>query len=607
MKDTKSQKPRKANERNPHWIRPTKRVSIPKHCLFFDTETKTIDSEGTQEMILAVAVYCEYSFTEVTNNPTWFQTVDPAELYRFIISHTDTKESLRVLSANIWFDLRVSTLLHYFHLAKWKCRLIYINGKIFFARFTKGKRVIEFVNIQNYFNQSVKKIGESIGIPKLKIDFDVTDIDELFTYCKRDVEIIYIAFTDYVNYIVKNKLGSIGFTLTSTAYSTYRKSFMDKWLYVHCNDEVNALERAGYYGGRCECFYLGKYTAGPYYKLDVNAMYPYVMATNLFPYKLRKYGTDLKPDVLNKISKRFSYVAHVTIQTDEPAYPYRADKKLLFPVGTFETYLTTGLLNYAHCHGHLKAIHKIAVYEQADLFKKYVDFFYGERLRYTKLNNDAFAYACKIMLNSLYGKFGQRVPELIYETETSIDDNYREMIYDIDEQCFYIKQCFYGLEQLIKMHMIETPNSIPVISAHVTDYARMYLWALCLRAEINNLYYVDTDSLIVNQAGYDNLKSYIHKTKLGMIKLEGTSEDIDIVGLKNYCFAGVHKLKGIPVKHNKLDDNVYEYQFFPGIVSELRKGSLKPYQIKTVTKRINPTYDKGSRLSSGKVVPIIIS
>ena len=590
----------------PRYIRPVKRVKLPSNCLFFDTETETIDDDGTQAFKLAVAVHCKYRYHQLNNNPTWFESEKPVELYKFITGHVKVRQPLKVMSANIWFDLRVSGLLEFFHADKWKCRHVYISHRIFFAIFTKNKYTIEFINIQNYFNMSVAKIGKSIGLPKLEIDFDDTSIDRLFEYCKRDVEIIYMAFSDYVNYITKNEIGSVGYTVTGTAFNIYRKSFMTKWIRIHAIPDITELERQVYYGGRCECFHIGYYDEGPYYKLDVNSMYPHVMVSNNYPYKLYKVGTDLKPDVLKMLKGKFSYAAHVTLDTNEPAYPYRLNDKLTFPVGTFDAYLTTAMTDYATARNHIKHIHKIAVYKHTPLFKSYVKFFYAEKLKYQAQGNDAFAYVCKIMLNSLYGKFGQRVPELVYQRDTDLADNYRELIYDADNDTRYVKQCFYGLEEMYKLHMQETNNSMPIISAQITDYARLYLWQLCLKAGMKNLYYVDTDSLIVNQAGYNKLKTMLDKTEIGKLKTEGTSETIEIIGLKNYVFAGIHKLKGVPVKHEKLTPDTYEYKTFPGIITELREGIEKNYRIRTTVKTIKRVYDKGTITVTGKVKPYVL-
>ncbi len=60
-----------------------------------------------------------------------------------------------------------------------------------------------------------------------------------------------------------------------------------KKMLVHMKPEVIKLEIDSYRGGRNECFFIGE-AHGEFYKLDVNSMYPYVMATHYYPIKCLK-------------------------------------------------------------------------------------------------------------------------------------------------------------------------------------------------------------------------------------------------------------------------------------------------------------------------------
>ncbi|GAH16471.1 unnamed protein product, partial [marine sediment metagenome] len=86
-------------------------------------------------------------------------------------------------------------------------------------------------------------------------------------------------------------------------------------------------------------------------------------------------------------------------------------------------------------------------------------------------------------------------------------------------------------------------NSVPAISAHVTDYARLYLWKLIQIADIVNCFYCDTDSLIVNEKGYKNLSKFMDKDRLGWLKVEDVSSCVDIRGAKNYTFGDNTRMK----------------------------------------------------------------
>jgi len=591
------------SNRKPHLIRKTAGTRYPSRYVFFDTETKDMDGKGTQKMILAYAVFWEIASLKGKEKIVWYDTITPEGLFTFITGKVNAQTQLVVLSANIWFDLRVSGLLPLLKAQGWACIKFFSRGHTFIASFKKGKHRIEFVNIQNYFNYPVYKIGDSIGLPKLDVDFNTSSRADLRAYCKRDVEIIFKAYRNLYFFIRTSKLGSMRYTLPSISYSCYTHTFIPKSITVHCQEDILELERKTYFGGRCECLRIGRFEGERFYKMDVNSMYPFIMKENYFPHKFEKVGYDIPLNVIEDNADKWLYCAEVELETDQPIYPYRRDNKLIFPVGKFTAFLTTASLLEAIKRGHAKKIKMCAAYKKAKLFTTFVDYFYTERIKYRNENNPAFAYICKLILNSLYGKFGQRNSIMISEVPTDSDRNFRELIWHVQEQKYYIHQVFYGLDQTILLQEEEGLNSMPAIAAHVTDYARIYLWYIIEKAQLKNCYYCDTDSIIVNRRGYKKLQDDLDADTLGMIKVEEVTESMVIRGAKNYTFAGVDKIKGVKSSAKLIADKTYQYSRFPTPFSELRKGLQEDYRIETVQKTLSGRYDKGIVTESGVVIP----
>lgn len=591
--------------RQPHYLVKSKTGRFPYRFVFFDTETTTIDQAGGQKMILADGVYWQVANGRFNEKVVWYNAMANEGFNAWIEQYSKKDQPLRVMSANIWFDLRVSGLLYHLRRQGWRCRGFFSKGHTFISTFVKGRLRIQFCNIQNYFNVPVKAIGESVGLKKLDVDFKAATPAQLKEYCHRDVEIIFKAFKQFYYFIKDNKLGSIGSTLPAVAMSVYRRSFMSKNIHIHDNEEVIKLERAAYYGGRCECFRIGTFTGDTYYKLDVNGMYPFVMQGLEYPYKLHKKGTDVSRETILKLKDRYCFIAEVEIDTVEPVYPYRHDGKLLFPVGKFTTFLATGSLLYAIIQEDVKKIKRIAVYKKVNLFKEYVDYFWSSRLDYRSKGNLAFAYVCKLLLNSLYGKFGQRASKLVWEKEVNTPADRRELIYQVETGKFFIHQIFFGLETMVEQAEHEATNSMPAICAHVTDHARLLLWRLIEKVGRSNLYYIDTDSLIVNSKGYKKLKSVLHQDIIGKLKVEDTTTSLTIKGAKNYVFGNKVVIKGVGSKAKEIKRNVYEMQHFPTAVQELRDGLKEDYRITTITKILSGKYEKGNVSKSGKVTPFV--
>jgi hypothetical protein len=150
-------------------------------------------------------------------------------------------------------------------------------------------------------------------------------------------------------------------------------------------------------------------------------------------------------------------------------------------------------------------------------------------------------------------------------------------------------------------------DSFVAISSFVTAYARMYLIDMILQAKRKNVYYVDTDCLIVNQEGYDLLMPLINPTELGKLKLEEISMDTTIYRPKYYVFNNKEKCKGIKKTAKRLfeDDSILriEQEQFTRFKSSLRKSEFEKQTVYKMIKEINKVYDKGVITKNGDIEP----
>ena len=590
-------------KRSAHVIKRAVGNRLPQRFIFFDTETEEVNNQGTQRLKLVVA--CSWFVNKKTGieKVTWFHSKNSKRFYAWLTGQLKAHISTRIMSANIWFDFRNARLYNHMKKDHWQCVGDFCKGHTLIFKFKLKNYRIEFVNIQNYFNVPVKIIGQSIGLPKLDVDFKAVNDKELLTYCKRDVEIIFKAFRDLYLFIRDNKFGSIPYTAPGVAFSCYTHSFMPKQINVHINEPVLELERKAYYGGRCECFLIGRPRLEMYYKVDINSMYPYIMKINDYPVKLIQVGYDVCLQAILKVSPLYCFIAKCEIETDDPVYAYRNNGKLIFPTGRFITYLTTPSLLFGIKNGHVKKVSMLACYKKANIFNKFVDYFYNKRLAFRTSNNPAFAYLCKILLNSLYGKFGQRASRVVYTGRNEKAKDMRLLVIDAKTHEIATHQVFFGRETITAQGEDEAANSMPAIAAHVTDHARLYLWLLIKKAGLKNCFYCDTDSIILNKKGLKNLTAQIKPEQLGMLKIEAQARRVNILGAKNYVFGSDVKIKGIPRNAKRNKDGSYTYIHFPGIISELRQGITEDYRIETQTKRLSGIYDKGIVGKSGQVTP----
>jgi hypothetical protein len=274
-------------------------------------------------------------------------------------------------------------------------------------------------------------------------------------------------------------------------------------------------------------------------------------------------------------------------------------------VGKFITTLCTPELKYALEHSHIEKIYDCVVYEQADIFTSYVDTMYQLRGDFRSAGVKEYEVLCKYLLNSLYGKFGQKAENWVKIGECPNEPDREELIFYTNPR--KVMRLRYLLGQVFELKSYsESFNSFPAIAAHVTAYGRMYLWFMMLKAGIGNYFYCDTDSLIVNESGLYNLGDLLSDTELGKLKIEEQGQHLVIRGLKDYITDTKTVVKGIRKNAVKISKGVYQQQLWPSFRGILKSGEANTYTVKNVIKHLSREYTKGIVTKTGLIKPFVM-
>jgi hypothetical protein len=500
------------------------------------------------------------------------------------------------------------------------------NGKFISA--TNGN--CKFADSLNIFQTSVKKLGEMMGLEKIGMasgsykssnwknaEEKTRDING----CFRDCEIVYEALIR-----IFEDSGDIKITQASLSMTYYRR-FHQPFIIEHNSN--TAYFWNSYYGGRTEALKLGKTHSQV---IDANSMYPYWMKQTVFPNpRTLKREKFMHPEYFTKnILPFFEGCISCTVEHKDNwigFLPYRKDDKLIFPVGTFSGCWNFPEIKFALLHNmiKIKSINWV-VYSEAmtkSPFESYVNTLYQRRSIST---NDFEIYRIKIFMNSLYGKFAQRINEesiYIENMETSFD-----MIQDYQRKGLFIKLVPFNSERLDCFLVIKSSKginisySIPSFSSYITSNARVHLLSKVIELKDKKPVYMDTDSIFFEIMP----NSFFSSKELGGWKLENKIVT-EIRGLKNYKYIDLdldknkveHRLKGVPKlsddiiifngsefkRSEKLSDQDYRYFNLIKTKESLHRN-LEPGILTKRTKHISEAYDKRQLLESGETKPLVI-
>lgn len=544
----------------------------------FDTETTCLEPQPKN---FVFGVLYGHNFCKVIKTVKDFRDEFKKAKYKkkYIFAH-NAEFDLMVIYGNIYQKVDSKAIF---------------NGKFITAK----KDDVIFCDSLNIYPSSLEKIGEIVGLKKLdnaKVKGqklrknNITNED--ISYCIRDCEIIYNALLE-----IFENVGVIKMTIGSLAMYDFRSKFLKHEIFF--SDLVDEFFES-YYGGRTEAFILGNVNCRVY---DINSLYPKVMKTIVLPdVRTLKKETKISVEYLDYLLNRFEGMAKVKVRHKETYFgflPFR-DKKLLFPIGEFETVVNFNELRFALKHKAVEILSvDYAIFSNPveSPFKDFIDVNYALRL---ESKSELTKLIQKLKMNNLYGKFGMRIKylseyfeyipyEIINELEQTEKFCELKIFSSKRDDCFLITE-----NEKYKNSFF----SIPTYASYITSEARITLLQGLLDNQHNGVCYCDTDSIFLQGEFIGDVGK-----ELGQYKLE-EKEVIEIRGLKNYVyleptnresqmfyFDVKETIKGVNKNSVKIAPNVYvNTQYFK--TKESLRQSKEAGSKKEITKNLTQIYDK---------------
>jgi hypothetical protein len=297
----------------------------------------------------------------------------------------------------------------------------------------------------------------------------------------------------------------------------------------------------------------------------------------------------------------------VTIDTGEPAYPLRRNTDTIYPVGRFTTTLAGPELADALDHNRVKQLHWAAWYEMGRPLSSFCDTIYALRCRAEEEENKPLAAYSKRLLVTLPGKIGQR--SKVWEESPKGDGDvlYGEWFGRSTTGFPTRYRSIAGYVQR-EVDMGFAPDSVPAMASFVTSAGRIRLLQAIRCAGWDHVYYCDTDSLFVDQAGRDRLElgGWIKPGVLGKLQVKSGPGPVEIRGIKYYVEDGRTVCAGMPRGiAEPVGDGLHEWQSM--VPSQYIRKGLRPGTIRVLHQyKRTVQYTHGIVGSDGRVAPFYL-
>lgn len=384
------------------------------------------------------------------------------------------------------------------------------NGAAVLTLELAGER-FTFYDLARYYATSLEKVANAFSLSKVGEGKEAATYDDetLATYVEADTTIVWHAVKQLESWSREDALARIPATAASFALKHYLRWRERRGMrpLKRLNKHEDSFITRAYHGGLVLAVEPGVYDNVRFY--DVNSMYPSVMRDVVIAvdgYFRVRDGAQLYDIVETCVAGgHIFFVEAEWVQERRDVPPFLIDEAT-----KRASYVGRGVISaWELLHWKRNSLGRItlgeALYPRFRRalpewpFRDYIDDLYAARLAAKERGDEATERLLKLLMNSLYGKFGERGvgKKLAVLDETTKDLYFAPEGTPLEERATYLGRCG-GIDYLLVPGPVRhVPHRRVDICAQVTALARCRLhqaWIDNVRAG-NTVLYCDTDSM----------------------------------------------------------------------------------------------------------------
>jgi hypothetical protein len=591
-----------------HYIRSNKVSRIPSRWIYLDTEANE-HLDGTvkvQTWRLAVTCYERWDSQKGRwTKDQWATHHDPRVCWEWVSDHTANHDRTIVVAHNLAYDLRIGQAFTHLPALGWNLDSFNVGERSCAFTWRRANRTLVLVDSFSWLPTSLAKIGSLVGKVKDPLP-EMTDSNDTWEHrCQTDVAILRTAFRDLLDWVRQSDLGNWQRTGAGQSWATWRHKFMHNRVLVHDDEMAQTAEAASAYTGRCEAWQHGLLAKGPYTEWDLPLAYPRVAADTALPFQLigRRRGANWRYVVNSPPGRR--YLVNATVDTPSPILPVSTLKGVCWPVGRVQGWWWDCELRAAHEAGARITAHEMICYGARPFLREWADWVIAQAEGTSDDTSPVRQVAAKHQARALIGRFASK-HQVWADNGPAIDtgvDMHRISNYDTGALGWTLEM---GDKSWVSWEQSYADNAIVAVMSAVMAECRVRLWHLMQVAGLENIVYVDTDSLITDPVGSRNIESHIAQGMGWGIRPKGSHRVLEVLGPRQLFLGSEVRAAGMPKQAFIVQGHVFGGAHWEGLQAALGKGHESEVQIRQATWSMTGEDNRRVHLPNGRTESLML-
>jgi len=333
------------------------------------------------------------------------------------------------------------------------------------------------------------------------------------------------------------------------------------------------------HAGRCEAWKWGTYSDDVYYEYDWQNSYPRIARDNGLPARLSGVIRNPSAKRLSNLSGRYCILAELECTTQKPCVPASHDGRILWPTGTFRTTLWNPEIDLLEQHGANYVVHRAWLYQREPILKDWAEWILYSLHSKAEPIEAWQRLILKHWSRALIGRFGMRYrswehfavsPDFLVFMSTLITEN--------TETTSELLQI--GNDVFTSGELKEIDDGCPQVTGYIMSVARAKLWRASIAIGQANVYYMDTDSLIVDSNGHTAIQAGSDNPLFDGLRSKGRYNHIQIYGPRSIILDKRPTVAGMPKRSVEVEPRKWEGEVWRGATESIRLGESDSVRIR---------------------------
>lgn len=559
----------------PHFLSALKTTRTPKRLMFLDCVPDVIRRTDDTEMRWKCGALSTTHWTAKNNErKDWLDTyTDASELWAKCDDYCTKGRRVILFSYDLGHTLRVSQALVHLPALGWRLDKIILDRGASWALFRTDEKTLLCCDIKSWTSADWAKVSTAVGKPSTVVAEHPGKRKWSAAVAAHRCEIVRAFVLQLLEWIQDNDLGGFKPTGSGQSYSAYRRRFMRDRLLVHDDIARLDIERRALWAGRVEAWRHGKVRGGPFVEFDMRTAYCRIGAECSIPISAKSSIARPSASRIRDAAGSCSILARVRVETETPVVPTALGTRVAWPVGTFETWLWDPELLLAFDHCDKVTVLDAYKYNRSPALSTFCQWVLDTLTGPGSNDPSVATLVSKHWARTLIGRFALRYRS--WERFSTNDNSDLRLVTYLDHiDGIKTDMLLVGGDRLILSEMVEGADSMPQIPGWVMSECRRRLWEVMNLVGLENVLYVDTDSVIVTWDAAKVIRDWTKTNCPGRWAEKGRYTSLTINGPRNLELNADRRMAGLPLDAVRVGEAEFQGDVLRSIRESMRSGKL---------------------------------